>query len=259
MNLQQHFERTRVNSKALQPRWFKWTNDFSRVWIVTFRVFTPKTSGMDALMLRISKQPLYLPGNRQCSVATKQFQSTKWIKVMQKIVEIQNKSMRKTAAWRNLTEKQCGFFYFSWFGDFFDLKSFCTSILCFCVVGLVHRFAVYTSSKVEKLKVQSRLLDNQAFQLNSHPEGSCLQVQLTASVCRAGDSSSSESLWSGLCCADTSRERLSSLSLYCLFSFLTSILPSIISHFLSNSTHLPTNIHFHHSRAFNSLYCINTY
>lgn len=48
----------------------------------------------------------------------------------------------------------------------------------------------------EKLKVESTLLDNQAFQLNSHPEGSCLQVQLTASVCRAGDSS--ESLWSGL-------------------------------------------------------------
>lgn len=51
---------------------------------------------------------------------------------------------------------------------------------------------------MKKIKVESILLDNQAFQLNSHPEGSCLQVQLTASVCRAGDSSSSESLWSAL-------------------------------------------------------------
>lgn len=53
---------------------------------------------MFALLLRISKQPLYLPGNRQRSVATKLFQCAKWIKVMWTIVAIPDKSMEKTAA-----------------------------------------------------------------------------------------------------------------------------------------------------------------
>lgn len=78
---------------------------------------------------------------------------------------------------------------------------------------------------MEKLKVESRLLDNQPFRLNSHPEGSRLQVRLTAAVCRVGVSSSFRvpAIRSELrCCADiTSRERMS-LSCFCVVYFLLS-------------------------------------
>lgn len=177
-------------------------------------------------MWRISKQPLYLPGNRQCSVATKQFQWTKWIKVRRKIVEIQDKSMRKMAAWRNLTEEKCSF---SPSLLFFRFKIFLHIDSAFRCYGLSLQFRSLPKWKTpswEHIIGQSSVpAEFTPWGLMSPGPAYCIclqsrrQQQLRVPMIRFELS----------CCTETSSKRMSSLCLCCLFSFLTCILPPIIS------------------------------